>query len=257
MCTKHKANFEREGYPNEEAAVADIHLTFNNAMQFNPPQNAVHAVAKKLFRKFDQKLTRERKQSKATATVATSHKKRPAAKSDGGAAKRKQKTKASEEKSPNIGSVGDKRPSKSRYDAAAIVPEEPEEDGDLTTLPPTSLIAAILASTDAQLVDEPVLVIQPSLSARLSKSAGVTSSISTASLPTPAAVISSTVSVVSGAFDKEACKRVLEAIMDHDCAGPFLEVSILFPFLFACSLFFFSICLSVCIIHHAIMLSAC
>jgi len=52
------ASFYRE-YTNEAQVVADVHLTFNNAIKFNPEGSMVHAVAKKLLKTFDAELAKK------------------------------------------------------------------------------------------------------------------------------------------------------------------------------------------------------
>jgi len=216
-------------YPSENVAISDIRLTFQNAMRFNPPQNAVHAVAKRVLNKFERKCSLV---LKARARGIEYREQQPSSMS--------RETKdllSSNGSSPSL-PLG-----KRRRTAAA-------HEADGSSVEPSALSPAPQKQKDPstekkQRVSSPATAgkFAPSRAGKSqggkgkSSKGGKAGGVGTAVTPArpPAIQIPPITSYPMAVpdfpspgkgpsnLDLEACRRVFESIRDHDCSGPFLE----------------------------------
>jgi len=172
-------------YTTEDAVISDIRLTFDNAMRFNPPDNLVHVAAKRLLQRLDLLLQQPR-----PAAVQPSP--RASALEAGANAMPRQRKRLKQNLGDDqlAGSAGASNGG-SVAEADTSFKRARREDTNSTSGngradagSATSTTAAVMDITEHKSSEPP-----PS--------------------GTP--------------FDVAACSRLLEALINHDCSGPFLK----------------------------------
>lgn len=150
--------------------MADIRLTFDNAMKYNPPENAVHQRARKLQSWFDNKYNEY----------------------------------------CNAGPAGPKRGRKRKPDSISSVTSGDDNSSVASGSSdyPSQKRVALVSSSDTPVV----VASQPDVVERKVLPAGPT-----------AATVADTRPSVPVTINLEACNRILQPILEHDCAGPFLK----------------------------------